>query len=138
MFLCSCVSGVMQPALLKFQYGASVDIYSLSIIFFELFSGKNPFPGNLFQVYQAKISDIKPTVPSNFPSGLKKLVLQSFSKEPKERPQIKDIKLALKKMLKGTQTRWNQSTTLPAMNSFNEKDEVEAGKLDFNKVSEEK
>jgi serine/threonine protein kinase len=104
---------------LKFQYGATVDIYSLSIIFFELFSGKNPFPGNLFQVYQAKISDIKPDVPSDFPSDLKELVIQSFSKEPNERPPIKDIKSALNKMLKGKETEWNQSITLLAVKSSN-------------------
>jgi serine/threonine protein kinase len=125
---------VLKTAHVQFQYGAPVDIYSLIVIFFELFSGENPFPGNLFQVYQAKISDIKPAVPSHLPPDLKELVLQSFSKEPKERPPIKDIQLALNKMLNRTQTEWTQS----AMSSSNETNEQEEGKLACNKNSEEK
>jgi serine/threonine protein kinase len=84
--------------MLQFQFGASADIYSLSIIFFELFSGKNPFPGNLFQVYHAKIENKKPNMPSNFPSDLKELVFKSFSKEPTQRSPLEDFQSALEKM----------------------------------------
>ena len=102
-----------------------MDIYSLSIIFFELFSGKNPFPGNLYEVYQAKISDQKPNLPSNFPSDLKELVFQGFSKEPQERPSIEAFQSALDKMLLAEeQTESSQSVTLPELNSTKERNEV--------------
>ncbi len=92
----------------------------------------------MFQVYQAKISDIKPAVPSHFPSDLKELVLQSFSKEPKKRPPIEDINSALEIMLKGEETEQNPSTTLPEISFLNEEDEQVEGKLAFYKNSEEK
>jgi hypothetical protein len=82
-----------------FQYGASADVYSLTIIIYELFSGINPFPGQIFQIFQAKMSDKKPSIPSNFPSDLRQLVIQGWSKDSKERPSIQEFKSALNKML---------------------------------------
>jgi serine/threonine protein kinase len=82
-----------------FQYGVSTDVYSLTIIIFELFSGINPFPGQIFQIFQAKMSDKKPVIPSDFPSDLRELVIQGWSKDPKERPSIQEFKSALNKML---------------------------------------
>jgi serine/threonine protein kinase len=84
-----------------FQYGAAADVYSLSILFIELFSGQNPFLGDAFQ---AKINDRKTPVPKDFPSKLKELVVRGCSKAPKERPQIEDFQSALNKMLSGAET----------------------------------
>ena len=77
----------------------SADIYSLSVIIFELFSGIDPFPGHIGQIFQAKISNKKPEVPSNFPVDLKEPISKGWSKEPNERPPIKEFKSALNKML---------------------------------------
>ena len=77
----------------------SADVYSLSIIIFELFSGIDPFPGHIGQIFQAKMSDKKPVVPSGFPLGLKELIPKGWSKEPKERPSIEEFKAVLNKML---------------------------------------
>ena len=82
-----------------FQYGASADVYSLTIIIFELFSGINPFPGQIGKIFQAKMSDKKPVIPSDFPSDLRELVIPGWSKDPKERPSIQEFKSALNKML---------------------------------------
>ncbi len=114
----------MKPfALFHFQYGAQADIYSLNIIFFELFSGRHPFPGNIYQVYLAKLRGEKPVVPDNFPSDLKELVFQSFSIEPKERPPLENFQPALNKMLTLAGTEENQSVTWPDVDSLTEKDE---------------
>jgi serine/threonine protein kinase len=83
----------------KFQYGVSADVYSLTIIIFELFSGNDPFPGTIGQIFEAKRLDKKPNVPSDFPSHLKELVLRGWSFNPKERPPVKEFKAALNKML---------------------------------------
>jgi hypothetical protein len=85
-------------------------VYSLTIIIFELFSGINPFPGHIGQIFQAKMSDKKPAIPSNFPSDLKDLVIQGWSKDQKKRPPIEDFKSALNKML--TSEGKDQSLTL--------------------------
>ena len=82
-----------------FQYGVSADVYSLSIIIFELFSGIDPFPGSMGQIFEAKRLDEKPVIPSDFPSDLRELVIQGWSKDPKERLPIQDFQSALNKML---------------------------------------
>ena len=45
------------------------------------------------------MSDKKPAIPSDFPSDLRELVIQGWSKDPKERPSIQEFKSALNKML---------------------------------------
>ncbi len=82
-----------------FQYGVSADVYSLSIIIFELFSGIDPFPGSMGQIFEAKRLDEKPVIPSDFPFDLRELVIQGWSKYPKERLPIQDFQSVLNKML---------------------------------------
>ncbi len=82
-----------------FQYGVSADVYSLSIIIFELFSGMDPFPGNLCQIIESKKEDRKPEIPQNFPSDLKNVILCGWSKEPKKRASIEEFNSALNKVL---------------------------------------
>jgi hypothetical protein len=94
----------------------SADIYSLTIIIFELFSGVDPFPGNFGQIFEAKRTDKKPAIPSDFPAELKELVIQGWSKEPKERPPLQEFKSALNNMLNVDEKQSivnNNSTTLP-------------------------
>ena len=83
----------------------SADIYSLSIIIFELFSGIDPFPGHIGQIFQAKMSNKHPDVPSDFPVALKELIFKGWSKEPKKRPPIEEFKSALNKMLTAEETK---------------------------------
>ncbi len=96
-------------------------MYSLTIIIFELFSGIDPFPGHIGQIFQAKMSDKKPAIPSDVPAELKELVVQGWSKDPKERPPIQEFKSELNKMLH--KQGKGQSPTLPGDNSPNEKEE---------------
>jgi serine/threonine protein kinase len=91
--------GFFSIFMLIFQYGLPADIYSLSIIFFELFSGETPFPGDVCQILGAKMRDVRPAMPEDFPSELKELVSQGYSKEPTERPKLLHFQSALNKML---------------------------------------
>ena len=141
---------IIQNILLNFQYGVSADIYSLSIILFELFSGIDPFPGHIGQIFQAKMSDQKPVVPSVFPKDLKKLIAKGWSRNPKERPSIEEFKSALNQMLTGEEKEEAKDlVTLPVTNYPNEKElffledlnsadegceDYEAGLLELSKV----
>ncbi len=116
----------------------SADVYSLTIIIFELFSGMNPFPGHIGVVFEAKRLDKKPAVPSNFPLDLKELVIQGWSKEPKERPQTLKFKSALNKMLTGDETERNQYSTLPEIaNSSTEMQDSSSSILEEKSKSKE-
>ncbi len=96
-------------------------MYSLTIIIFELFSGIDPFPGHIGQIFQAKMSDKKPAIPSDFPLALNELMLNGWSKDPNERPSIEEFKSAFNKML--PKQGKGQAPTLPEDNSPNEKEE---------------
>ena len=67
------------------------------------------------------MSDKKPSIPSNFPSDLRQLVIQGWSKDSKERPSIQEFKFAFNKML--PKQGKGQSPTLPEDNLSNEKEE---------------
>ena len=75
------------------------DIYSLAIILFELFSGVDPFPGNIGQICCAKFKDEMPDIPQDFPTALKDLVCSGWSEKPRERPEIEKFKSALRQMI---------------------------------------
>jgi serine/threonine protein kinase len=54
--------------------GVSGDIYSLSVILFELFSGTDPFPGDFWKIYSAKMAGFSPELPQDFPVFLQSVV----------------------------------------------------------------
>ncbi len=70
-------------------YGVSVDVYSLSIVIYEIFSGLEPYPnyGDM-QVFKAKEKGEKPKFPEEFPWDLKNLILRGWSSDSAGRPQI--------------------------------------------------
>ncbi len=84
----------------NFQYGVSADIYSLTTILYELFSGTDSFPGTIGQIFEAKQNNTKPKIPSEFPAVLKNLICQGWSKEPKKRPNLQVFKFVLTIMLR--------------------------------------
>ncbi len=97
------------------QYGVLADIYSLAIILFELFSGLDPFPGNIGQIVQAKIQDEKPEFPSEFPAALKCLISDGWSKKPRERPNIDKFRMTLSLMLKQEEEKSLKGITVDAL-----------------------
>ena len=97
------IKGTLQysaPELLgkKLRYGVAVDVYSFNTILFEMFTGKCPFPGDLFEVLEAKRRNENPTVPNNFPELLNDLVRQGWIEDPTQRPELKDYHSALSQM----------------------------------------
>ncbi len=110
----------------------------MTIILFELFSGINPFPGRIEQIFEAKRIDTKPAVPSDFPAPLKDLILQGWSKDPKERPQLDTFKLALNKVMgDDLQQSTSERDQLVALqtSTFNlEVEKTEENKLNLRKM----
>jgi hypothetical protein len=71
----------------------------LTVILFELFSGTDPFPGSVLQIFRAKQHDEVPEIPLEFPDALKNLIRNGWSKKPRERPEIKEFRSALSLIL---------------------------------------
>ncbi len=65
---------------------------SLSVIIYEMFSGRNSFPGEFWEVFNAKRMDVKPGFPDNFDPDLRDLIDKGWSREPRRRPAIKEYR----------------------------------------------
>jgi hypothetical protein len=59
----------------------------------------DPFPGSVLQIFRAKQNDEVPEIPLEFPAALKNLIRYGWSKKPRERPEIKELRSALSLML---------------------------------------
>ena len=72
------------------QYNYKVDVYSSSIIVFEVFTKQRfPFPdGNPMQKLQAIRRSDKPQIPAYIPRTLQTLIAKGWSRQPQERPEV--------------------------------------------------
>ena len=80
----------------KSKYDEGVDIYSLSILLYELYSRElfpflleSPESQSLQEMVNAIRDSIKPKIPRYFPSMISSLITQGWSKDPSERPNLK-------------------------------------------------
>ncbi|CAG0907108.1 unnamed protein product, partial [Cyprideis torosa] len=82
------------------RYGTPVDVYSLSLILFELFTGEDPFKGctSVMQVLAAIMRDERPQIPNDFPEALKPILEKGWSKDPIQRPPLTLFRDALQKV----------------------------------------
>jgi serine/threonine protein kinase len=84
------------------QYGYSVDIYSLSIILFEMFSGQpaeRSLGGNMMQIMFAVAQGKRPQFPNDFPSILRPVIESGWAHEGAKRPNLNKFREALLSML---------------------------------------
>ena len=79
--------------------GKSADVYSFSVILFEMFSDEDPFPGSTWEIFDFKRSGRRPEIPPNFPSSLHSVTHLGMSSEISERPKIQEFHLALEDQL---------------------------------------
>ena len=83
------------------HYSCSADIYSVSIILYELFTSQSAFPecSDLFQIITAiLIHNKRPDIPPDFDVELADVIKRGWSAERKNRPFIKDFHQALNNM----------------------------------------
>ena len=81
-------------------HGKPVDIYSLTILLYELFTGLDPFPGcddpfKFFGVFQR---NERPKIPKDLPESLVSLFSKGWLTDPSKRPKIKEFKTILESM----------------------------------------
>ena len=79
-------------------YGCSVDVFSFSMIAYELFTGKRAeedLGDSVMQIMFAIAKGTRPTIPVTFPSDLKPLIERGWAVEPSTRPSVDDFRLVL-------------------------------------------
>ena len=87
----------------------SADIYSFTIILYELFSGMDPFPGNFLRIIDTKRNNETPKIPPNFPPDLEVLVQLGWSQHPRTRPELQDFVSVLTTMLQNDEPEYNSN-----------------------------
>jgi serine/threonine protein kinase len=80
--------------------GKPVDVFSLAIILYELFSGLDAFPGcqTVVQVVAALLRNKRPEFPGTFPQPLKEVIKKGWSDKPEDRPDTKAFHDELQKL----------------------------------------
>jgi serine/threonine protein kinase len=88
-------------------YGCSADIFSLSVILFEMFSGQKAEQGlgiNVMMIMLSIVQGKRPKIPAGFPVELKPLVERGWAHEPKERTNLAEFRSVLQSMLRQEST----------------------------------
>ena len=81
-------------------YGVTVDIYSLAMILYELFSGKDAFKNyDIMNILTAvTLRNERPPFDDDFPLNLKEFVKRGWDQDANMRPTLEDFKQALQSM----------------------------------------
>ena len=81
-------------------YGVPVDVYSLSIMLYEIFSGIQPFKDyNIMQIMRAHSKNERPKFPADFHGDLKELISRGWQIDPSLRPSTSECQSLLSSML---------------------------------------
>jgi serine/threonine protein kinase len=82
-------------------YGFSVDIFSLTVILYELFSkcpAEAGLGSNAMQIMLSIVQGRRPTIPPEFPTTLKPLIARGWSPNPRERPALVEFRTVFQAM----------------------------------------
>jgi hypothetical protein len=89
------------------DYDNSTDVYSLTLVLWEIYSGKLPFDGlqaeNLEQM--VRDHDLRPLLPADAPAEFKALLVWGWAKEKNARPSAQQLLEELQRMLLEEQQR---------------------------------
>ncbi|KAJ5076614.1 serine/threonine-protein kinase ulk3 [Anaeramoeba ignava] len=84
------------------KYDRSCDIYSLSMILYEIFSKKQPFENENGMAIPVKVMQgERPEFPINFPKKLSELIKKGWSPNPEERCSLNEFTKCLNMMKNG-------------------------------------
>eukprot|EP01118_Nematostelium_gracile_P011053 TRINITY_DN3888_c0_g1_i4.p1 TRINITY_DN3888_c0_g1~~TRINITY_DN3888_c0_g1_i4.p1 ORF type:complete len:161 (-),score=31.23 TRINITY_DN3888_c0_g1_i4:72-554(-) len=91
----------MAPEVLREeQYNIKADIYSYSLIVWEMISNEEPFEGYSYSKMYARVgmNGERPDVPKHCPSDLANLITTCWSQDPLTRPMMKDVVITLEQL----------------------------------------
>ncbi len=84
------------------MYDESVDMYSLAITFWEIWTGEDPYQAeemSVFKMYEYVGQGRRPRLPERIPSGMKDLINKCWENDPKARPKASEVTKILEKVI---------------------------------------
>lgn len=75
----------------------STDVYSLGLVLLQCFTGRLAFPGNPIESALARLLD-NPEIPTDLPQDWRLLLAAMTARQPADRPDARDVALALRQM----------------------------------------
>ena len=75
------------------QCGTPADVYSLSIVCWEIISLETLYEGVAYMDIQRRVCDgtLRPSVPRNWPGSLRDILEEGWNHDPKKRPTAKSL-----------------------------------------------
>ncbi|CAG0896616.1 unnamed protein product [Cyprideis torosa] len=92
-----CAPELLEPG---HEYKTSVDVYSLSLILFELVTGEDLFKNctSDLQVLTAILQNRRPTIPEDVPDALRSVLQKGWSQNPLDRPALSSFQETLQEL----------------------------------------
>lgn len=111
----------------KKHYSNKVDVYSFSIVLWELLTNRMPFEGmsNLQAAYAAAFKQVRPSIPDDLPNDLVFILQSCWAEDPNIRPNFTQIVRMLNTFL-FTLPGCPQSSVLTSKSSNSSKESVDA------------
>lgn len=88
---------IMAPEFLddfqKYNRTKPIDVYSYSIILYEIWTGSHPYPENIsmFKIIHNVMNKVRPEFPSTINSNIRDLITKCWDHDPEKRPTFTDI-----------------------------------------------
>lgn len=90
----------------------STDVYSLGLVLLQCFTGRLAFPGNPIESALARLLD-NPEIPADLPQDWRLLLSAMTARQPADRPDARDVALALRQMFAAESGRHRADESSP-------------------------
>lgn len=93
------------------QVGPASDVYALGLVLLECFTGEIAFPGQAVPSALARLMK-DPAIPETVPAAWAGLIAAMTARDPRDRPLVDDLVLALRQLIAGSSGRHRANAPL--------------------------
>lgn len=94
----------MPPEILRGELATTAsDVFSLGVLFYELWAGRHPFAGetplDVFEAIECRLVAAPSTLREDIPPGVDALILRMLDRDPEQRPSVSEACYVISKSL---------------------------------------
>ncbi|KAL7525842.1 hypothetical protein ACHAWF_001529 [Thalassiosira exigua] len=107
---------------LDLPYGAKVDVFSLSVVMYQVLSLLQPYANVPPSTFEARVikGGLRPPLDASWPSELRVMLANMWSSNSADRPASKDVVVTMERILRGSDDGLYPSTLLQSLFSGKE------------------